>query len=136
MTAGGLDGTKIFEALECFSQHSGLCVVVKYGGHAMTNDERASEFARDVALLQSLGVRPVVVHGGGPQINAMLERLEVQSEFVNGLRADNNHGGAAVLLQEQPDYKESSRRHFGRSLRFHHPLHNAIDAKRDDDQLS
>lgn len=47
------------------------------------------------------------------------------TEFVNGLRADN-HGGAAVLLQEQPDYKESSRRHFGRSLKFHHPLHNVM----------
>ena len=52
----------------------------------MTNDERAAEFASDVALLQSLGLRPVVVHGGGPQINEMLERLEVESTFVNGLR--------------------------------------------------
>ena len=52
----------------------------------MTNDERANEFAADMALLQSLGVLPVVVHGGGPQINQMLERLEVKSEFVNGLR--------------------------------------------------
>ena len=51
----------------------------------MTNDERANEFAADMALLQSLGVLPVVVHGGGPQINQMLERLEVKSEFVNGL---------------------------------------------------
>ena len=52
----------------------------------MTNDERAAEFATDIALLQSLGLRPVVVHGGGPQINEMLERLEVESNFVNGLR--------------------------------------------------
>ena len=52
----------------------------------MTNDDRAAEFASDVALLQSLGMRPVVVHGGGPQINEMLERLEVESTFVNGLR--------------------------------------------------
>jgi acetylglutamate kinase len=52
----------------------------------MTNDERAAEFATDVSLLQSLGLRPVVVHGGGPQINAMLEKLEVTSNFVDGLR--------------------------------------------------
>ena len=63
MAAGGLDGTKIFEALECISQHSGLCVVVKYGGHAMS-DERAAEcFAQDIVLMQKLGVRPVVGHG-------------------------------------------------------------------------
>jgi len=61
-------------------------VVVKYGGHAMTNDARAAEFAEDIALLQSLGMRPVVVHGGGPQINDMLERLDVTSSFVRGLR--------------------------------------------------
>ena len=78
---GGLVGS-----LQRVSEWRSKVVVVKYGGHAMTNDERAAEFASDVALLQSLGVRPVVVHGGGPQINAMLERLEVESEFVNGLR--------------------------------------------------
>ena len=64
----------------------GEIVVVKYGGHAMTNDERAAEFASDVALMQSLGLRPVVVHGGGPQIGAMLERLAIPTEFVDGLR--------------------------------------------------
>jgi acetylglutamate kinase len=73
-------------ALNRVSDRRGEVVVVKYGGHAMTNDERAAEFASDVALLQSLGLRPVVVHGGGPQINEMLERLEVKSNFVNGLR--------------------------------------------------
>ena len=76
----------LVSSLQNVATWKGKTVVVKYGGHAMTNDERAAEFASDVALLQALGVRPVVVHGGGPQINAMLERLEVQSEFVNGLR--------------------------------------------------
>merc|ERR1719460_1702330 len=84
--AEGLDGTKIFEALECFSQHSGLCVVVKYGGHAMS-DERAAEcFAQDIVLMQKLGIRPVVVHGGGPQIGNMLKRLDTPTEFIDGLR--------------------------------------------------
>jgi len=68
------------------SARRGEVVVVKYGGHAMTNDARAAEFAEDIALLQSLGMRPVVVHGGGPQINDMLERLDVTSSFVRGLR--------------------------------------------------
>ena len=86
MTAGGLDGTKIFEALECFSQHSGLCVVVKYGGHAMS-DERAAEcFAQDIVLMQKLGVRPVVVHGGGPEISRTLERLGEETRFEDGIR--------------------------------------------------
>ncbi|MDQ1079073.1 acetylglutamate kinase [Pseudoroseomonas cervicalis] len=61
-------------------------VVVKYGGHAMGEEAAAARFGRDIALLEQMGVNPVVVHGGGPQINAMLKRLNVQSTFVNGLR--------------------------------------------------
>lgn len=61
-------------------------VVVKYGGHAMS-DERASMcFAQDIVLMQKLGIRPVVVHGGGPQIGDMLKRLSVPTEFIDGLR--------------------------------------------------
>ena len=81
-----MEESSLVGSLQRVSQWRGRVVVVKYGGHAMTNDERAAEFANDIALLQSLGVRPVVVHGGGPQINGMLEKLDVQSEFVNGLR--------------------------------------------------
>jgi len=76
----------LLSSLNRVSNRRGEVVVIKYGGHAMTNDARAAEFASDVALLQSLGMRPCVVHGGGPQINEMLERLEVESTFVNGLR--------------------------------------------------
>ncbi|MCA4918625.1 MAG: acetylglutamate kinase, partial [Roseomonas sp.] len=61
-------------------------VVVKYGGHAMGEEETALRFGRDIALLEQVGVNPVVVHGGGPQINAMLKRLDVKSTFVQGLR--------------------------------------------------
>jgi acetylglutamate kinase len=60
--------------------------VVKYGGHAMGEEATALRFGRDIALLEQVGVTPVVVHGGGPQINAMLKRLNVQSTFVQGLR--------------------------------------------------
>mmetsp|Transcript_100457 Transcript_100457/g.178243 ORF Transcript_100457/g.178243 Transcript_100457/m.178243 type:complete len:395 (-) Transcript_100457:46-1230(-) len=78
--------TSLPSLLRRVSDRQGEVVVVKYGGHAMTNDERANEFASDIALLQSLGLSPVVVHGGGPQINEMLSRLEVESTFVRGLR--------------------------------------------------
>jgi len=61
-------------------------VVVKYGGHAMGEEENALSFGRDIALLEQVGINPVVVHGGGPQINSMLKRLNVQSTFVQGLR--------------------------------------------------
>lgn len=65
---------------------SGEIIVVKYGGHAMTNAVLAESFAADIALLQSVGVQAVVVHGGGPQIGAMLDRLSIKSEFIGGLR--------------------------------------------------
>ena len=74
------------EALPYMRQFSGETIVVKYGGHAMGDDELAQLFARDIVLLKQVGINPVVVHGGGPQIKAMLERLKIQSEFVDGLR--------------------------------------------------
>ncbi|HLC08264.1 MAG TPA: acetylglutamate kinase [Methyloceanibacter sp.] len=61
-------------------------VVVKFGGHAMGDAELAADFARDIVLLKQAGVNPVVVHGGGPQIGALLERLNIRSEFKGGLR--------------------------------------------------
>jgi acetylglutamate kinase len=73
-------------ALPFLKRYDDQIVVVKYGGHAMGEEETALRFGRDVALLEQVGVNPVVVHGGGPQINAMLKRLNVQSTFVQGLR--------------------------------------------------
>ncbi|SHJ65176.1 N-acetylglutamate kinase [Roseomonas rosea] len=73
-------------ALPYLKRYDDQLVVVKYGGHAMGEEESALRFGRDIALLEQVGVNPVVVHGGGPQINAMLKRLNVQSTFVNGLR--------------------------------------------------
>ncbi len=74
------------QALPFLRRYSGATIVIKYGGHAMGDDGLAAEFGRDVALLKQVGVNPVIVHGGGPQINAMLERLKIQSTFVDGLR--------------------------------------------------
>ena len=73
-------------ALPYLRRYAGATVVVKYGGHAMGDPELAEMFASDIALLKQVGVNPVVVHGGGPQINEMLARLAIQSTFVDGLR--------------------------------------------------
>ena len=76
----------LVQALPYLRRYAGITVVVKYGGHAMGNETLATQFGRDIALLKQVGVNPVVVHGGGPQINAMLERLAIPSSFVDGLR--------------------------------------------------
>ena len=77
------------EALPYMRRHAGSTFVIKYGGHAMGNDIAAKQFASDVVLLKQVGINPVVVHGGGPQINTMLNRLKIQSTFVDGLRVTN-----------------------------------------------
>ncbi|MBM3549356.1 MAG: acetylglutamate kinase [Alphaproteobacteria bacterium] len=74
------------EALPYMRQFAGSTFVVKYGGHAMGDTEMAKIFARDIVLLKQIGVNPIVVHGGGPQIGQMLERLKIKSEFIDGLR--------------------------------------------------
>ncbi|GBQ84665.1 acetylglutamate kinase [Gluconacetobacter johannae DSM 13595] len=74
------------QALPYLRRYAGDTLVVKYGGHAMVDDSLSNAFGHDIALLKLVGVNPVVVHGGGPQINAMLKRLEIQSTFVDGLR--------------------------------------------------
>lgn len=74
------------EALPYMRKFAGETFVVKYGGHAMGDAALAEKFARDIVLLKQVGINPVVVHGGGPQIGQMLERLKIQSEFVDGLR--------------------------------------------------
>ena len=74
------------QALPYLQRYTGAIVVIKLGGHAMGSDEAMDEFARDVVLMQMVGIHPVVVHGGGPMINAMLEKLQIKSEFVNGKR--------------------------------------------------
>ena len=76
----------LIEALPYLQRYAGRTFVVKYGGHAMGDETAASEFAADVVLLKAVGINPVVVHGGGPQIGAMLKRLGVESTFVDGLR--------------------------------------------------
>ncbi len=74
------------EALPFMRRYAGATFVIKYGGHAMGETDLFRLFARDVVLLRQVGVNPVVVHGGGPQIGRMLDRLKIKSEFVDGLR--------------------------------------------------
>jgi acetylglutamate kinase len=74
------------EALPHMQRYDEEIVVVKYGGHAMGEDELAKSFARDIVLMEQTAINPVVVHGGGPQIGEMLKRLGIKSEFAGGLR--------------------------------------------------
>ncbi|MFN2362263.1 MAG: acetylglutamate kinase [Marinobacter sp.] len=110
------------KGLPYIQRFTGKTVVIKYGGNAMENEELKSSFARDVVLMKLVGINPIVVHGGGPQIGELLERLNIKSEFVNGMRVTdsetmdvvemvlggqvnkqivsliNSHGGTAVGL--------------------------------------
>ena len=86
------------EALPFMRRHAGKTLVVKYGGAAMGDDELAAAFARDVVLLRQVGVDVVVVHGGGPQIGEMLERLNLKSEFVDGLRVTDAEAVGVVEM--------------------------------------
>jgi acetylglutamate kinase len=81
-----LEAAVLSAALPYMRRHAGRTIVVKYGGHAMEDLAGGRSFARDVVLLKQVGIHPVVVHGGGPQIGQMLRRLGIESRFVDGLR--------------------------------------------------
>lgn len=76
----------LLESLPYIREFSGKTVVIKYGGHAMVAEELQKSFARDMVLLKLVGINPVIVHGGGPQINRLLEQIGKTSEFVDGMR--------------------------------------------------
>src|SRR5919108_2666546 len=87
MTVAPHDIARILsEALPHMQRYDEEIVVVKYGGHAMGEEQMARDFSRDIVLLEQLAINPVVVHGGGPQIGAMLEKLGIKSQFSAGLR--------------------------------------------------
>lgn len=88
----------LIEALPYIRRFAGKVLVVKYGGHAMENDDLKDSFAEDIALLKYVGMHPVVVHGGGPQINAALAAAGVQAKFVRGLRVTDE---ATMRVVEQ-----------------------------------
>ncbi len=112
------------EALPFIQVHDRETVVIKYGGHAMGEEDTAKAFAADAVLLKLLGVRPVVVHGGGPQISRMMERAGVQTTFIDGLRVTDgaDHGGrrdGPVRRDQQGDRQldHPGRRHGRRARR-------------------
>ncbi len=110
------------EALPYIRRYAGKTLVIKYGGNAMESEELKTGFARDIVLMKAVGINPVVVHGGGPQIGDLLKRLNIESRFVNGMRVTdrqtmdvvemvlggqvnkdivnliNSHGGSAIGL--------------------------------------
>jgi len=83
------DVATLLEALPYIREFHGKTVVIKYGGAAMTDPQRKEEFARDVVLLKYVGMKPVIVHGGGPEITAYMERLSLPVQFVEGLRVSD-----------------------------------------------
>jgi acetylglutamate kinase len=86
------------EALPYMRRHAGKAVVVKYGGHAMGDASLSAAFARDIVLMRQVGINVIVVHGGGPQIGAMLDRIGVESEFIDGLRVTTSEAVDVVEM--------------------------------------
>lgn len=85
-TAAAQTAKILNEALPYLQRYSGQTVVIKYGGNAMTDEKLKRSFAQNIVMMKQVGINPVVVHGGGPQIAQMLERLAIESEFVDGMR--------------------------------------------------
>jgi len=76
----------LIEALPYIRRFYGMTIVIKYGGHAMVDDQLKADFARDITLMKFIGMNPVVIHGGGPQINKVLDQMGIQHKFVKGMR--------------------------------------------------
>ena len=93
----------LVEALPYIRKHSGKNIVIKYGGHAMGDTKLAKSFSKDIGLLKEVGINPIVVHGGGPQIGEMLKKKNIKSEFIEGLRVTDS---ATVKVVEEVLAKE------------------------------
>lgn len=89
-SAAQLTAETLSEALPYIRRYAGETMVIKYGGHAMVDEDLSAAFAHDVVLLKHLGVNPVIVHGGGPQIASLLDRLGIKSQFQDGLRVTDD----------------------------------------------
>src|SRR6056297_1743226 len=76
----------LIEALPYIRYFSGMTIVVKYGGHAMVDEQLKIDFARDITLMKYIGMNPVIVHGGGPQISKVLDQMGITSKFIQGVR--------------------------------------------------
>lgn len=86
-----IDTSKILsEAMPYIQKFVGKTIVIKYGGNAMTDEKLKASFARDIVMMKLIGINPIVVHGGGPQIGKLLEQLQIESHFVNGMRVTDS----------------------------------------------
>ena len=86
------------QALPYLQRYSGAIIVIKLGGHAMVSDEALETFARDAVLMRQVGINPVIVHGGGPMINSMLDKLNIESEFIDGKRVTDSETISVVEM--------------------------------------
>ena len=86
------------QALPYLQRYSGAIIVIKLGGHAMVSHEALETFARDVVLMRQVGINPVIVHGGGPMINSMLDKLNIESEFIDGKRVTDSETISVVEM--------------------------------------
>ena len=86
------------QALPYLQRYSGAIIVIKLGGHAMVSDEALETFARDVVLMRQVGINPVIVHGGGPMINSMLDKLNIEAEFIDGKRVTDSETISVVEM--------------------------------------
>jgi acetylglutamate kinase len=122
------------DALPYMQRYSGQTVIVKFGGHAMGSPELSAAFAQDIVLLKQSGVHPIVVHGGGPQIASMLKRLQLKSEFVNGLRVTDKPTVEVVEMVLagliNKDIVTAINRHGGRAVGISGKDANLMIAKR------
>src|SRR5574340_484011 len=109
----------LLDALPYIRRYAGKTMVVKYGGHAMTDEELKESFAQDVVLLKFVGINPVVVHGGGPQIGQLLQQLGIESQFVRGMRVTDRQTMDVVemvLGKINKDIVSLINRHGGRAV--------------------
>ena len=81
----------LIEALPYIRCFSGMTIVIKYGGHAMVDKQLKEDFARDITLMKFIGINPVIVHGGGPQINSVLDQMGILPKFIRGMRLTDEH---------------------------------------------
>jgi acetylglutamate kinase len=132
--AAQMQARLLADALPFMQRYSGQTVIVKFGGHAMGSPELAAAFAQDIVLLKQSGVNPIVVHGGGPQIASMLKRLQLKSEFVNGLRVTDKPTVEVVEMVLagliNKDIVSSINRHGGRAVGISGKDANLMIAKR------
>jgi acetylglutamate kinase len=90
--------TILTEALPYIQKFTSRTIVIKYGGNAMTNEDLQNSFARDIVLMKLVGINPIIVHGGGPQIGKHLEKLSIESNFVDGLRVTDSETMSVVEM--------------------------------------